>query len=93
MATGRALCTKTLLAAGGRRNLQSRMEELEKGVGDSPQPAVALLLAEVRKRLAGAFRKRYDQHTGYAFYENTRTEQVQWERPVLFARLYPGIDF
>ena len=53
-----------------------------------------LHLARVRmaKILAEVYTKRLDPHTGNFYYENTRRNEVSWDKPIVLASRTFGID-
>ena len=48
---------------------------------------------QIRKMLAGMWRKGFDTDSGQHYYENTLNGDVQWERPHLLGKLFPGTNF
>ena len=51
MAAGLALFARTVVTEAGRASLQSKIADLEAEAGASAEPAIVLVLAELRKRL------------------------------------------
>jgi len=47
----------------------------------------------IRKTLASIWRKRYDQSSGYYFYENTLNGETLWEAPRAFKMFFPEVDW
>ena len=68
--------------------LEARLHEAEAQLRDAAREAAAAR-DEARKRCATIYRKKYDTHSGYYYYENVHTGISMWEAPLLFQRLFP----
>merc|ERR1719198_2756987 len=48
---------------------------------------------QMRRMLASLWRKGFDTESGQYYYENTVTGAMQFERPHMLAKLFPGSNF